>query len=161
MGVNMSLARIASRALPALALTTVVAGTLAALGAATAVAAPAAEAGSRVTIAPAAQDYYWTWSDGSQKSHRTFTQTEYGIQPNLPKLVVTVEPAKPRHYINLEFKEDGKWVLENKVATNSKGVANIDINPYCANESWCDGTYTYRLKVGSQYAILKLTYSEK
>ena len=64
------------------------------------------------------------------------------------------------HYINLEFKQNGKWVVENKVATNSKGVANIDINPYCANDTWCDGTYTYRLKVGTQYAILKLTYSE-
>lgn len=109
----------------------------------------------------AEQEYFWKWSDGSQATHRTFSQKKYGIQNNLPELVVTAVPARPRHYVYLQFRQGGKWVLENKVALNSKGVAHVDINPYCENDTWCDGTYKYRLKVVDSYANLTITYTER
>ena len=125
-----------------------------------ATAAPAAEPGSRATSVQAAQEYYWKWSDGSQKAKRTFIETDYGTQAALPHLLVTAVPARPSHRISLQFYQDGEWILEDRAPLNSKGVATLDLDPYCDNDTWCDGTYKYRLKVGTNYQILKITYSE-
>jgi hypothetical protein len=125
---------------------------------ATATTRPHTSAPSTVT---AEQKYYWIWSDGSQKSVRTFKQSKYHDQAGLPHLVVTVDPAKPAHTVLLEFKQDGKWILENKVKSDAAGKAVVDINPFCSKNNWCDGTYSYRLKIGSRYATLKIIYAEK
>lgn len=129
------------------------------------VAALALIAGTAVSPAGASvsaeQEYFWKWSDGSQASRRTFSEKKYHNQRSLPELVVTAVPAKPRHYVYLQFRQGGKWVLENKVALNSRGVARVDINPYCENDTWCDGTYRYRLKVVDSYATLAITYTER
>ena len=129
--------------------------------AAAASAEPSSASSRIVTALPSAQQYFWKWSDGSQKTSRTFKKSTYHDQAGLPHLVVTAQPAKPSHVVYLQFKQKGKWIVENKVTTNSKGVATIDLNPYCSNDTWCDGTWSYRLKIGSLYQNLKLTYSEK
>jgi hypothetical protein len=123
-------------------------------------AAPAQEPGAHSAMVPAAQRYYWEWSDGSQKAKRTFVETDYGSQAALPHVLVTAVPARPNHYIYLQYYQDGKWVLEDKAGLSSKGVATLDIDPYCDNGTWCDGTYKYRVKVGANYQILKITFSE-
>lgn len=133
---------------------------LAGVAGAPATAAPSAPAPVPQTV-QAAQKYFWIWSDGSEKSKRTFKESKYGDQASLPHLVVTVEPAKPARTVYLQFKQDGKWIVENKVTSDGQGKAIIDINPYCSKNNWCDGTYAYRLKIGDRFANLKITYAEK
>lgn len=110
-------------------------------------------------VLPMAQEYYWEWSDGSRKATRTFSQAEYGMQSNLPHLVVTAVPARPSHEVLLQYYQDGEWFTENEVPTNSRGIASIDIDPYCRDDDWCDSTFKYRLKVDGQTARLRITYS--
>ncbi|MEI6361439.1 MAG: hypothetical protein WCP95_04840 [Actinomycetes bacterium] len=109
----------------------------------------------------AAQKYFWKWSDGSQKTSRLFRQKTWKTQEKMPHLVVTAVPATPAKVVYLQFKQKGKWVVENKVTTDAKGVATISLNPFCSNDTWCDGTWSYRLKIGSLYQNLKIAYSEK
>ena len=117
---------------------------------------------SLLTSASAADEtYYWTWSDGSKKPTRTFTQARYGVQSNLPELVVTADPALPRRTVYLQFYQDGHWTTENAVRTDAKGRAVIDLDPYCSTDTWCDATFRYRLKVGGQTARLTITYAEQ
>lgn len=123
-------------------------------------AAPAPESATGATIVPMAQKYYWIWSDDSEDTSRTFKKSKYHNQAGLPHLIITVEPADPARTIYLQFKQKGKWILENKVKTDSDGKATIELNPYCTNDTWCDGTWTYRLKAGDRYQNLKITYSE-
>ena len=146
---------------PARSVVTAVLAAVVVLPAAAASAAPLSAPAHAVTALPAAQQYFWKWSDGSHKTSRTFKKSTYHAQAGLPHLVVTAQPAKPSRVVYLQFKQKGKWIVENKVTTNSKGVATIDLNPYCSNDTWCDGTWSYRLKIGSLYQNLKLTYSEK
>jgi 5-hydroxyisourate hydrolase-like protein (transthyretin family) len=113
------------------------------------------------SVEAASQKYYWKWSDGSQKTSRLFREKTYKTQAKLPHLVVTVQPASPAHFVYLQFKQKGKWVVENKGTTNKKGVLRLGLNPYCSNDTWCDGTYEYRLKVGSLYQTFRINYSEK
>jgi hypothetical protein len=138
--------------------------TAAALGAAVpaASAAPAAEPGGQAVAAPMAQSYYWDWSDGQGTLSRTFNKSEFGDQASLPHLIVTVKPASPKRVVYLKFKQDGKWLLEGKRTTSSKGVATLDFDPWCdADETnWCDGTWTYRVSIGSAYKTFKVTFSE-
>jgi hypothetical protein len=110
---------------------------------------------------PAAQQVFWKWSDGSDKTSRTFKQSKYGDQAGLPYLQVNTVPARPSRNVYLQFKQKGKWVVENKGTTNKKGVLRLGLNPYCSNDTWCDGTYEYRLKVGSLYQTFRINYSEK
>lgn len=124
-------------------------------------AAPMAAGTVHAVSVPAAQQYFWKWSDGSQKTSRTFKQSQYQSAAKLPKLLVTAQPAKPTRTVYLEFSQKGKWVLESKTKTNSKGVATLSLIPYCDNQKWCSGTWNYRLKVGRSYQNLKLTYSRK
>ena len=111
--------------------------------------------------ASADQEYFWKWSDGSLSQARTFTQAQYGTQSRLPHLIAWSEPAKPSHTVYLQFHQDGKWITESKAVTDSRGMATIDIDPMCSNDTWCDRTFTYRLKIGDQRARLSITYSEE
>ena len=121
----------------------------------------AAHPGVHAAKPAAAQQYFWKSSDGSQKTSRLFREKTYKTQAKLPHLVVTVVPATPAHAVYLQFQQKGKWITENKVTTDDTGVANIDLNPFCSNDTWCDGTWQYRLHVGKQNQNLKIAYSEK
>lgn len=123
------------------------------------VASDALAAGPAVVAAE--QSYWWEWSDGSTARRRTFTQARYGVQTNLPHLVTHAEPAYPRRYVVLQYWQDGRWHFENSVKTNSRGIATIDINPYCSNDTWCDGTWKYRMKIGGQTARVTITFAER
>ena len=112
-------------------------------------AAPVPATSAHATRPAASQKFFWKWSDGSQKTSRLFREKTYKTQAKLPHLVVTAVPATPVRTVYLQFKQKGKWIVENKVKTDDKGVATIELNPFCSNETWCDGTWTYRLKIGS------------
>jgi hypothetical protein len=151
---------------PARALVAAAVGLVVALGSTTvATAAPAGEPGFRMPLTPIAvpmaQKYYWDWSDSSDATSRTFKKSKYHTQAKLPHLVAWAEPAKPSHTVYLKFKQNGKWVLETKKQTNSKGEVVLELNPYCNNNTWCDGTWTYRLSIGDVYQTFKITYAEK
>jgi len=109
---------------------------------------------------PAAQQFFWEWSDGVDAKRRTFRETEYQTQENLPRLVVSAEPARPQQFIKLQFKDGSTWRREDAGLTNGKGVVSLELNPYCANGTWCDGTYKYRLLVNGKYTVFTITYSE-
>lgn len=127
------------------------------------VAAVAIGLGAAVIAAPpsvaADQGYYWEWSDGSERTSRTFTQSEYGVQSTLPRIVVTAEPARPGQGVILQFLRNGQWTTETTARTNASGVAVLTIDPFCSTDTWCDRTLSYRLKAGAQTARLTITYS--
>lgn len=125
-------------------------------------ASPATDSSKQLTSS--AQKYYWKWSDRSNKTTRTFRESTYdGEASLLPHLVVTVAPAYPKHTIYLRFYEDGKWKLETKKKSNSNGIAVLSFNPWCntAKTNWCDGTWKYKLSVGSKWQNFKITFSSK
>jgi hypothetical protein len=111
-----------------------------------------------VAIAPAAQRFYWEWSDGVDAKKRTFRATTYGTQANLPHLLVFAEPARPQQFVKLQYKKDGKWKREDAGLTNKKGRASLDLNPYCQSGGWCNGTYRYRLLVNGKYTLFTITF---
>jgi len=112
---------------------------------------PAAEASG--------QSYYWKWSDGSRDVTRVFTQARWGLQSNLPEIVITATPALPSHLVVLQAKRDRTWTTETSARIGHDGVATIEIDPYCANAAWCRGSYPYRLSVDGQTAPLTLIFS--
>jgi hypothetical protein len=121
-------------------------------GAASATAAP------ELAAPTAKQQVFWKWSDGSQKTSRVFREARYNRAGRLPKIIVTAVPAKPRRVVILQFKQKGKWLVERRTSTSTKGVATLTLDPYCTNKTWCDGTWNYRIKVGTLYQVLKVTY---
>lgn len=131
----------------------------AALVATTLLVAPAASAAPVVPDArPMATDYYWEWSDGSEKTRRTFAQSEYGTRGALPQLIVTAVPALPPHKVSLQFYQDGRWQTEQSRRTNADGIATLSLNPFCSSGQWCRGTYKYRLIVARKVQRLVITY---
>ncbi len=115
-----------------------------------------------LAIAPRAdaadQQYHWKWSDGSLSSARMFTQARYGLPSNLPRIVVTAEPAFPARDVYLQFRRNGRWTTETRARTNGAGIATITLDPTCGDQ-WCESTFTYRLVAGDQHATLAVTYS--
>ena len=122
--------------------------------------ANAAPAPMEPTARPMAQQFYWEWEDGSNSKRRTFWEGDYGSASALPRLIVTAEPARPQQYVKLQYREDGQWNREDADATNSRGVAYLELNPYCDNGTWCDGTWRYRLLVNGKYTNFRITYRE-
>lgn len=132
-------------------------------GAATANALPASEPGGQLSARPMAQKYYWEWSDQYDTLSRTFKKSQFGDASSLPHLIASVEPASPKRTVYLRFLQDGKWLLEAKKKTNGNGEAILDFNPWCnaAETNWCDGTWTYKLSIGSVVKKFKVKYSSK
>lgn len=123
--------------------------------------ASAAPAPLAPTARPMAQAFFWDWEDGVDSRRRTFRMDDYGSAHNLPRLLVTAEPARPSQYVKLQYKDStGAWRREDADTTNGRGVAYLSLNPYCSNGTWCDGTYKYRLKVNGKYTIFTITYVE-
>lgn len=110
---------------------------------------PASVQAGHTTVRPAAQEYYWEWSDGYQKLSRTFKQADYGSAGLLPHLVVSAKPVSPRQSVSLKYYEDGKWNKESAKRTNSAGKASLDFNPWCDAEhtNWCDGSWKYKVTI--------------
>ncbi len=120
---------------------------------------PASDSSTQLT-ASAAQKYYWKWSDGYKKTSRTFRESTFGSQEALPHLIATVVPAYPRRTAYLRFYDDGKWKIEAKKKTNSRGIAVLDLDPWCnaTETNWCDGTWKYRLSVGDSWQNFKIKF---
>jgi hypothetical protein len=46
------------------------------------------------SIAPAAQEFYWEWSDGTDADMRTFRESKYQAAENMPVLCVVAAPSR-------------------------------------------------------------------
>ncbi len=101
----------------------------------------------------------WTWSDGGSAESRTFLSSEYSVQ-SLPKLKVHVAPGTPG-VLYLEFKQEGEWNAEWATKPDSSGNATLPIDPLCADDSWCDGTYEYRLKMPGLVSNVTIEYWDR
>lgn len=108
---------------------------------------------------PAEQEFFWEWSDGVSSRTRTFSKAAYKTPGNLPKLVVSADPAQPQQYAKLQFKQRGSWVREDGAATNSSGNAHLSLNPICDDGKWCEGTYKYRAIINGNFTTFTITYS--
>ena len=146
------------RSLASLVTAFAVATTVAAASASPVAAAPLAEPLSAVSIAPAAQEFYWEWSDGVDAKVRTFRESKYQAAENLPVLYVFAEPARPQQFVKLQYKQGSTWKREDGALTNRAGRATLELNPYCENGTWCGGTYKYRLLVNGIYTVFTITY---
>lgn len=127
-------------------------------GAASAAPVPELTGHAGIARPAAAQKVYWKWSDESQTTVRVFREARYHRAANLPRIVVTAVPAKPRRDVILQFQQKGKWLVEAKASTNAKGIATLKLDPYCPSGKWCTGTWNYRIKVGNLIQTLKVTY---
>jgi hypothetical protein len=101
--------------------------------------------------------YFWQWSDGSRAAARSFTDPQAG-PVGLPGLVVASEPAARGRVVVLQFRADGRWHTEDVARTDERGRARVDLNPFCSDGDWCEGTLSYRLTVDGQSAPLRVTF---
>jgi hypothetical protein len=77
-------------------------------------------------------------------------------------LEVKVSPKSNVRTAHLQYWSESrnKWITEASGKTNRSGSLKLNIESYCDGDTWCDGTYTYRiyvLKKGS----LKAGYSNE
>ena len=124
---------------------------------------PASQPGAHVSARPMAQEYFWDWSDGYNKLGRTFKKSDYGSAGLLPHLIVSAEPASPRHAVVLKYYEDGKWYTESTKNTNSAGKASLNFNPWCnaAHTKWCDGSWKYKVTIAGLDKTFTVKFSSK
>lgn len=107
---------------------------------------------------PMAQSFFWQWEDGGTAKARTFRESTYGSAVGIPQIVVSAVPARPSQYVKLQYKQDGKWRREDADTTDDSGKAYLSLDPYCSNNTWCGGTYKYRLLVNGNYTVLTIKY---
>jgi hypothetical protein len=101
----------------------------------------------------------WRWSDGVTSATREFTSSDFSAS-RLPRLKVHVEPGTPG-LLYLEFKQEGEWNAEWVTRPDANGDATMPIDPFCADTSWCDGTYEYRLKMPGFASYLTIAYWDR
>lgn len=100
-------------------------------------------------------DYFWRWSDGSERSVRLIdTARESGV----PALVVATAPATAGQRVLLQFRDGSRWLTEDAATTRSDGTARLDLNPFCDDGDWCRRTFDYRLVAGGRTAAVTVTF---
>jgi hypothetical protein len=100
-------------------------------------------------------DYFWRWSDGSERPTRTLDTASGG---GLPALVVATLPASPGQRVRLQFRDALGWHTEDAATTGADGTARLHLNPFCEDGDWCRRTFTYRLVAGGRTAALRVTF---
>ena len=101
----------------------------------------------------------WEWSDGDTSAHRVFDSSDYR-KTDLPELVVRV-PVGETGLMALQFLQDGEWNDEWLAKPDSKGIVRMPFDPYCANDTWCDGAYRYRVRLGQLISYFDVEYWER
>jgi len=117
----------------------------------TSAAAAVGEPGVRPQVRPADSVFYWKWSDGSQRSSRTFREFEHGYMADGSQLelpgILFMDGQYANRKVRLQNYVNGRWITESWERTDEAGVAQFYISPFCG-DVWCNDTYYYRLKVG-------------
>lgn len=87
------------------------------------------------------------WSDdtGWEGSY-TIEQAVYPTADAIPTIIVRLAPKRPNRTVVLQVRSNGKWQAEDKRTTRN-GVAALRVNPLCEGDVWCDGTYSYRVRI--------------
>lgn len=104
------------------------------------------------------RSFSWSWLDSYASNKRFFSKAILG-DSGIPPIIVHTQTARVRPVI-LQFRQAGTWNTEAIVPTNTSGVALLNLDPYCADGSWCNGLYDYRIKVGNQVVHLVIQYSD-
>jgi hypothetical protein len=125
---------------------------------------PAASAATDVsspTLVPT-QNYYWKWTDGGTRTRRTFYQSVYGVESNLPGIRVSVRPIYPQRKAKLQYwnKQRSRWMTEDGPEyTNSQtGSTVLRLDAHCSGGGWCNGTFKYRVRLASKVKYLRITF---
>ena len=111
---------------------------------------PAAPAG-----AATGPDYFWRWSDGSERATRTLDATS---DAGLPVLVVATHPVTVGERVRLQFRDSRGWHTEDAATTGSDGTARLHLNPFCEDGDWCRRAFDYRLVAGGRTARLRVSF---
>ncbi len=102
----------------------------------------------------------WAWSDGHDIAiTRSFLASDYTKKP-LPFIVMDVAPADRNRLIYWQFQQEGNWNDEYLVKAGKNGVARIPLDPFCEDTSWCEGEYSYRLKMGDHVSFIIIDFRE-
>lgn len=102
---------------------------------------------------------FWRWSDGSQARMRTLSEHRYLGGSRLPDLIVSTDPAAPGRRVALQFRDSHGWRTDDVATTDGRGVARLEVNPYCEDGAWCRRAYEYRLVSGEATAALTLRFT--
>ncbi len=105
-------------------------------------------------------DLTWSWSDTGTDLNRVFESSTYSGEKKLPTMKVSVGPDQTG-LVYLEFEQEGDWNPEWVARPDANGNATIPIDPYCADESWCDGEYHYRLKMPGLVSYVEIDYWDR
>ena len=130
---------------------------------ATAVLAVAAGLGTAAAPPSAAADsadqalWFWRWSDGGEQRVRAIAVG--GPTSGLPSLIATVVPARSGQRVVLQYLDRGRWRTEDVAATNARGVARLEVNPFCPDGDWCRTEFRYRLLAGGRVAPLTVRFT--
>ncbi len=108
----------------------------------------------------AAGELDWKWSDTGTDLDRVFESSTYASGKRLPTMKVNVGPDQAG-LLYLEFEQEGEWNAEWVARPDADGTAIIPIDPYCANQSWCDGEYRYRLKMPGLTSYVDIEYWDR
>lgn len=98
-------------------------------------------------IASSAQEVYFSISGGCLESFEAIGS--YSIFEEYQddcQLIVELYPATPERLVLLQFYEEG-WITETSSVTDVSGSAYLNVDPYCDDGLWCDGTWDYRVLV--------------
>lgn len=117
---------------------------------------------ARPSVIAADKYLYWTWDDNSTRLRRTFSEQDYSSlmlddPPALPGIIV-IDQVAANGMVYLQYRDVGHWVTESSVRAGSDGVATLSLNPFCDTDTWCNGVYEYRLKIGRTTSWFTVRY---
>lgn len=101
--------------------------------------------------------WFWRWSDGGEQRVRTVTVGR--TTAAVPGLVASVVPAASGERVVLQFLHRGRWRTEDVASTDDRGVARLDVNPFCPDGDWCRREFRYRLVAGGRTAALTVRFT--
>lgn len=109
--------------------------------------------------APTSVQWTWRWSDGSTAANRTFRQDQYGSAANLPFIRVFSSPCQYGVLLKLQFRQDGRYVEEDRAYSKGCQSTKLHFNPYTSSGQWANGTWKERLMIpGVAYHYFTIQY---
>lgn len=117
-----------------------------------------ARSGPTATVQASVQ-WTWRWSDGVTAHSRTFRQDQYGTAANLPYLQVYASPCQYGTLVKLQFRQDGKYLEEDRAYTNGCKAVRLHFDPYTSGGQWANGVWKERLMIpGVAYHYFTIEY---
>lgn len=123
-------------------------------------ASQAAPTPTESTASAPAVNWTWHWSDGGLEHRRSFSRAVYGSAVNLPYLIVENDACASGILIKLQFRENGRYITEDRTYTRGCKAARLHFNPYTESGQWAFGVYKERLMIpGLAYHYFTIEYT--